>query len=304
MARSEINRSGEMEVFAQVVEAGSFSAAARELRMTPSAVSKLVARLETRLGTALVRRSTRRLQVPAQGQAFNDNGLRSRADRGAAAREAAAGAVPRGKLKVDCNVGFGTHYLTPLIPEFLWLYPEISLELSLSDRVVDLMEEQTDLAIRAGTLAESSLIARRLCDSPMVLVASPGYLARKGTPEHPDDLNCHELLGFSFSFRRINETWPFRTMDGEEITVLPQSRNLAGDGETMRLMAIAGTGIARLSRWHVQNDIAAGRLVPVLENCNPGDRDGVYAVYVGQGRYLPARVRAFIDFLVERVKID
>lgn len=302
MARSEINRSGEMEVFAQVVEAGSFSAAARELRMTPSAVSKLVARLETRLGTALVRRSTRRLQVTAEGQAFYENCLRILADMVAAEREAAAGAVPRGKLKVDCNVGFGTHYLTPLIPEFLRLYPEISLELSLSDRVVDLMEEQTDLAIRAGTLAESSLIARRLCDSPMVLVASPGYLARKGTPEHPDDLNCHELLGFSF--RRINETWPFRTVDGEEITVLPQSRNLAGDGETMRLMAIAGTGIARLSRWHVQNDIAAGRLVPVLENCNPGDRDGVYAVYVGQGRYLPARVRAFIDFLVERVKID
>ncbi|WP_336055242.1 LysR family transcriptional regulator [Nitratireductor sp. CH_MIT9313-5] len=302
MARSEINRSGEMEVFAQVVEAGSFSAAARELRMTPSAVSKLVARLETRLGTALVRRSTRRLQVTAEGQAFYENCLRILADMEAAEREAAAGAVPRGKLKVDCNVGFGTHYLTPLIPEFLRLYPEISLELSLSDRVVDLMEEQTDLAIRAGTLAESSLIARRLCDSPMVLVASPGYLARKGTPEHPDDLNCHELLGFSF--RRINETWPFRTVDGEEITVLPQSRNLAGDGETMRLMAIAGTGIARLSRWHVQNDIAAGRLVPVLENCNPGDRDGVYAVYVGQGRYLPARVRAFIDFLVERVKID
>lgn len=302
MTRSEINRSGEMEVFAQVVEAGSFSAAARELRMTPSAVSKLVARLETRLGTALVRRSTRRLQVTAEGQAFYENCLRILADMEAAEREAAAGAVPRGKLKVDCNVGFGTHYLTPLIPEFLRLYPEISLELSLSDRVVDLMEEQTDLAIRAGTLAESSLIARRLCDSPMVLVASPGYLARKGTPEHPDDLNCHELLGFSF--RRINETWPFRTMDGEEITVLPQSRNLAGDGETMRLMAIAGTGIARLSRWHVQNDIAAGRLVPVLENCNPGDRDGVYAVYVGQGRYLPARVRAFIDFLVERVKID
>jgi len=302
MTRSEINRSGEMEVFAQVVEAGSFSAAARELRMTPSAVSKLVARLETRLGTALVRRSTRRLQVTAEGQAFYENCLRILADMEAAEREAAAGAVPRGKLKVDCNVGFGTHYLTPLIPEFLRLYPEISLELSLSDRVVDLMEEQTDLAIRAGTLAESSLIARRLCDSPMVLVASPGYLARKGTPEHPDDLNCHELLGFSF--RRINETWPFRTVDGEEITVLPQSRNLAGDGETMRLMAIAGTGIARLFRWHVQNDIAAGRLVPVLENCNPGDRDGVYAVYVGQGRYLPARVRAFIDFLVERVKID
>lgn len=302
MTRSEINRSGEMEVFAQVVEAGSFSAAARELRMTPSAVSKLVARLETRLGTALVRRSTRRLQVTAEGQAFYENCLRILADMEAAEREAAAGAVPRGKLKVDCNVGFGTHYLTPLIPEFLRLYPEISLELSLSDRVVDLMEEQTDLAIRAGTLAESSLIARRLCDSPMVLVASPGYLARKGKPEHPDDLNHHELLGFSF--RRINETWPFRTMDGEEITVLPQSRNLAGDGETMRLMAIAGTGIARLSRWHVQNDIAAGRLVPVLENCNPGDRDGVYAVYVGQGRYLPARVRAFIDFLVERVKID
>ncbi|KFB08681.1 LysR family transcriptional regulator [Nitratireductor basaltis] len=302
MARSEINRSGEMEVFAQVVEAGSFSAAARELRMTPSAVSKLVARLETRLGTALMRRSTRRLQVTAEGQAFYENCLRILADMEAAEREAAAGAVPRGKLKVDCNVGFGTHYLAPLVPEFLELYPEISLELSLSDRVVDLMEEQTDLAIRAGTLAVSSLIARRLCNSPMVLVASPGYLARKGVPEHPDDLNGHELLGFSF--RRINETWPFRTMDGEEITVLPQSRNLASDGETMRLLALAGTGLARLSRWHVERDISAGRLVPVLEDFNPGDRDSVHAVYVGQGRYLPARVRAFIDFLVERVKID
>jgi DNA-binding transcriptional LysR family regulator len=301
MARSEINRSGEIEVFVRVVEEQSFSAAARELRMTPSAVSKLIARLENRLGARLVRRSTRKLQVTPEGVAFYESGLRILAEIAAAEREAAAGAAPRGRLRVNCLVPFGQHKLVPLIPKFLELNPEISIDLSLTDRVVDLLEERADLAIRAGPLAESSLVARKLGQSRMVVVASPSYLETHGRPETPADLHHHNVLGFCFS--RLVEGWHFHDRQGRPVSVMPSGKSLVSDGESMRLMALAGGGIARHALWHVGPDIAAGRLVPLLEEFNPGDDEPVHAVYVGQGKHLPARVRAFLDFLVENVRL-
>ncbi|MFC5586528.1 LysR family transcriptional regulator [Nitratireductor kimnyeongensis] len=301
MARIEVNRSGEIEVFVRVVELESFSAAARDLKMTPSAVSKLVARLEARLGTRLLRRSTRRLQLTPEGSAFFQSGVRILADIQAAEQEAAAGAAPRGRLRVNSNVPFGQNRLIPLLPEFAARYPDVAVDLVLTDRVVDLFEERADVAIRAGALAESSLIARKLGESRMVVVAAPSYLEAHGRPEAPADLAGHALLGFCFS--RIHEGWPFIGENGEKISVLPAGGTLVSDGEAMRLMALAGTGIARHARWHVQPDIDAGRLVTLLENFNPGDLEGVHAVYVGQGKFLPARVRAFLDFLAEKVQI-
>ncbi|MDX8537610.1 LysR family transcriptional regulator [Mesorhizobium abyssinicae] len=301
MARSEINRSGEIEVFVRVVEAGSFSAAARALRMTPSAVSKLIARLEARLGARLVSRSTRRLQLTPEGAAFHDSGVRILADMAAAEREAAAGAAPRGLLRINSYVPFGQHRLIPLLPSFLERYPEISVDVVLTDHVIDLMEERADVAIRAGPLGESRLVARKLGQSGVVVVAAPSYLDARGTPRAPADLARHNRMGFRFA--RHIDGWPFADRAGRA-TVVPITGNAqVSDGEAMRLMALAGAGIARLARWHVEPDIAAGRLVPLLEEFNPGDEEMTHAVYVGQGKHLPARVRAFLDFLVETVRL-
>lgn len=301
MSRLDVNRSGEIEVFVRVAELGGFSAAARDLRMTPSAVSKLIARLENRLGARLISRSTRKLQLTPEGAAFYESGMRILADIAAAEREAAAGAAPRGRLRVNCNVPFGQHRLIPLIPQFLVLHPEVAVDLILTDRVVDLMEERADLAIRAGPLGESSLIARKLGQSRMAVVAAPSYLAAHGEPKTPADLERHNRLGFCFA--RHFEGWPFADGNGRTIIVPPVGKSLISDGEAMRLMAMAGAGIARHARWHVGPDIEAGRLVPLLEDYNPGDVEPIHAVYVGQGKHLPARVRAFLDFLAANLRL-
>jgi DNA-binding transcriptional LysR family regulator len=301
MARPDINRSGEIEVFVRVVEAGSFSAAARALRMTPSAVSKLIARLEARLGARLVSRSTRKLQLTPEGTAFYESGLRILADMAAAEREAAAGAAPRGRLRVNSYVPFGVHRLIPLLPRFLERYPEISVDLVLTDSVIDLMAERADIAIRAGPLGESRLVARKLGQSPVVVVAAPSYLDAHGTPLTPADLDSHNRMGFGF-VRHI-DGWPFLDAEGRAVMVPITGNALVSDGEAMRLMTLAGAGISRLARWHVAADIAAGRMVALLEDFNPGDEEATHAVYVGQGRHLPARVRAFLDFLAETVRL-
>lgn len=301
MARPDINRSGEIEVFVRVVEVGSFSAAARALRMTPSAVSKLIARLEARLGARLVSRSTRKLQLTPEGTAFYESGLRILADMAAAEREAAAGAAPRGRLRVNTYVPFGVHRLIPLLPRFLERYREISVDLVLTDSVIDLMAERADVAIRAGPLSESRLVARKLGQSPVVVVAAPSYLEAHRMPLTPADLDGHNRMGFGF-VRHI-DGWPFRDREGRAIMIPITGNTLVSDGEAMRLMTLAGAGISRLARWHVAADIAAGRLVALLEDFNPGDEEATHAVYVGQGSHLPARVRAFLDFLAETVRL-
>jgi DNA-binding transcriptional LysR family regulator len=300
MARMDINRSGEMEVFVRVVDLGGFSAAARALRMTPSAVSKLIARLETRLGARLVNRSTRKLQLTPEGSAFYDRAVRVLADLDEAERSAAAGASPRGRLRVNTNVPFGTHYLIPLLPGFLERHPEVTVEVTLTDTVVDLREDRADVAIRVGPLKSSQLVARKLGESRMMLVASPAYLTAHGTPQTPGDLARHNLLGFSFA--RQSNGWPFRDADGSASAVVPTGNALVSDGESMRLLVLTGLGISRLSLFHIGPDVEAGRLVPVLEAYNPGDTESIHAVYVGGG-HLPARVRAFLDYLVERVQL-
>lgn len=300
MSRLDVNRSGEIEVFVRVVDLGGFSAAARSFNMTPSAVSKLVSRLESRLGVRLINRSTRKLELTAEGAAFHERGRQILEDLNAAEYEAAAGAEPQGRLRINSNVPFGQHYLLPLLPGFLALYPKIKVDVALTDRVVDLIEERADIAIRTGPLRESRLIARRLGDSRMIIVASPDYLARRGTPETPAGLARHNQLGFCFT--RHIEGWPF--VDGQGgSTTLPLAGNaLVSDGEALRQLVLSGLGLARLSSFHITRDIEAGRLVPVLERYNPGDIETMYAVHVGQGGHLPARVRALLDYLVQSVR--
>lgn len=300
MTRLDVNRSGEIEVFVRVVDLGGFSAAARAFNMTPSAVSKLVARLENRLGARLINRSTRKLQLTAEGASFYDRGLRILDDMATAEREAAAGAAPRGRIKVNSNVPFGFHYLLPLLPGFLAEYQHVKVDVVLTDRVVDLFEEQADVAIRTGPLRESRLVARKLGDSRMMVVASPDYLERHGEPQTLADLDQHNRLGFCFA--RHIEGWPFIDEDGANRSVALQGNALVSDGEALRRMALAGLGLARLSSFHITPDVEAGRLVPVLEKYNPRDIETMYAVFVGQGGHLPARVRAFLDYLTEHVR--
>jgi DNA-binding transcriptional LysR family regulator len=251
MSRLDVNRSGEMEVFARVVELGGFSAAARTFRMTPSAVSKLVARLEARLGVRLINRSTRKLQLTPEGTTYYDRVVRILDDINGAEREAAIGAAPQGRLRINTSVPFGLHRLLPLIPAFLVRYPGISVDIALTDTVIDLLEERADVAIRVGPLRESRLLARKLGESPMVVVASPAYLAQNGTPQAPADLAKHNLLGFCFS--KQFEGWPFLDGRGGVMTVPPIGNVLISDGEAMQRLTIAGTGLARLTRFHVES---------------------------------------------------
>ncbi|MEP9375566.1 LysR family transcriptional regulator [Aquabacter sp. CN5-332] len=298
MARVDVNRSGELEVFVRVVELGGFSAAARKLRMTPSAVSKLVSRLEARLGARLVQRSTRRLELTPEGRAFYERGVGILAELDAAERAASASELAAGHLKVSAHVPFGVDFLLPTLPAFLAAHPRVSVEAVLTDKVVDLLEERTDIAVRSGPLKSSQLVARKLGETRMVIVAAPAYLARAGIPETPEDLEQHNRL--TLCYAREMDGWPLRTPGGE-IRHVPAGNAMVNDGESLRRLVVEGLGLARLGLFQVAEDIAAGRLVPVLEAFNPGDTDPLHAVYLGQGGPLPARVRAFLDHLAAHV---
>ena len=298
MPRIDVNRSGEMEAFVQVVERDGFSAAARQLGMTPSAVSKLVGRLEARLATQLVHRSTRKLQLTPEGKHFYERSVQVLADMDEAERCAAAGAAPRGRVSINASVPFGELVLLPLVPRFLEQHPQVTLDVTLTDRVVDLMDERTDVAVRWGQLPASDLVARRLGDTGQAIVASPAYLARCGTPRTPQELEAHNRLGSNY--RRNLPDWPLQ-VDGRAVLVPVAGNARAGDGATLRRLALDGVGLARLSLYHVQPDIDAGRLVPVLEEFNPHEREPIHAVYLGKPGRLPARVRALLDFLVANV---
>lgn len=294
------NRAGEMEVFVLAAELKSFSAAGRKLRLSPSAVSKLVTRIEDRLGARLLVRTTRRLELTPEGEVYLGRARRILSEIAETERIVAEGAkvVPRGPLRVNASVGFGERYILPLLPAFLALYPEIELDLTLTDGVIDVIGERTDVAIRSGPLRDSSLKARKLLESRKVVIASPDYLARHGTPQHPADLAAHNCL--RFNFRRSMDDWPFLSEDGaaepHEIT----GNMLVSSGAILRQLCLDGLGLGRIGRFHVEPDIAAGTLVPVLEAFNPGDIEIVHAVFAGH-EHLAARIRAFIDFLVEKI---
>lgn len=301
MARSDINRTGEMEVFASVVEHGGFSAAARVCRMTPSAVSKLVARLESRLGARLVNRSTRAFQLTPEGCAFYERTKRILADIADAEHSAGAGEQPVGRIRLSTSASYATHILAPVLPEFLERHPAVTLDLIQTDMVVDLLIERIDVAVRAGPLKSSSLVARRLGATTMRIVAAPAYLARFGEPGTIEDLDDHARIGFSYS--RTVDGWPMKK--GSETVVVPVVGPVqASDGEALRQLALAGAGIARLAGFTIRDDIAAGRLVPVLDHLNPGDREDFHAIHIGQGGPLPSRVRALLDFLAERGRVE
>lgn len=295
------NRAGEMEVFVLAAELKSFSAAGRKLKLSPSAVSKLVTRLENRLGTRLVVRSTRLLQLTPEGETYLARAQRILAEIADTEEVVSGGGrmLPRGPLSINASVGFGERYILPLAGEFQRLFPDVQLDVTLTDDVVDLIRERVDIAIRHGPLRDSSLMARKLGETRQVVMASPEYLERYGLPKTPEELAHHNCI--NFNFRRAVEGWPFHDPRTGRHNVLPVSGSLkASNGSIIRQFCLAGLGIGRVGRFHVEPDIEAGRLVPVLEDFNPEDIEQIHAVYAGH-EHLAVRIRAYIDFLAARL---
>jgi DNA-binding transcriptional LysR family regulator len=291
-----MDRLSGMAVFVRVVEEESFSAAARVLGISKSAVSKQVAGLEERLGARLLNRTTRRLALTDAGTAFFERAQRILND--AEEAEAAVSqlsAAPRGVLRVNAPVTFGVQHLGPLLPALMAAYPELAIDLVLNDRFVDLVEEGFDVAVRIGRLSDSSLIARRLAPVRRLLVASPAYIAAHGAPERPEDLRDHACLLYTYLLR--GDAWSLTGPDGRAAEVRVTGRLRANNGDVLRSALLGGMGIAYTPSFIVGQDLADGHLVRVL----PGWEDttaAVYAVYP-HARLVPPKVRAFVDFLAD-----
>lgn len=291
------DRARSLEIFAATIELGSFSAAGRRLGLTPSAVSRAIDRIEARLGVRLLLRSTRVLTLTAEGQAYLQAARRILADLNDAEQQIADQGAPRGRLRVSAALAHGRLCIVPLLAGFVKRYPQILVDIALTDTVVDIAAGQADVAIRFGPLADSSLTARKIGENRRVIVASPAYLAQRGTPDTPEDLLAHNCL--NFNFRRAEPVWPF-VRDGTAFSLTTSGAIEANNGETLGQLAALGVGIARVGRFSVTDELSDGRLVPILEDYNPGDVEPLHAVFVG-GTNTPARVRAFVEYLVEHL---
>lgn len=298
MTMEGTDRARELAVFSAIARTGSFSAAGRALDLTPSAVSRTIDRVEARLGVRLLIRTTRALTLTAEGQSYLGAARRILADLDEAERVIADQGAPRGRLRVSAALSHGRLCIVPLLGDFVLRYPHILVDISLTDTVVDIAAGQADVAIRFGPLADSALTARRIGETGRCIVASPAYLARHGTPQLPEDLLRHNCL--NFNFRRAEPVWPFRR-DGRDYALSVTGTIEANNGETLGQLAVDGIGITRVGHFGVVDDIAAGRLVPLLEDFNPGDVETIHAVFVG-GANMPARVRVFVDYLAERLR--
>jgi DNA-binding transcriptional LysR family regulator len=285
-----------MRAFVRVVERRSFSAAAADLALTPSAVSKLVARLEDRLGARLLHRTTRRLSLTSEGELYFSRARQIVADIDEAEAEVTRSrASPRGHLHVNTSNAFATHQLAPVLPAFLARYPDITVELSVTDRVVDLVEDYADVIIRAGRIPDTALSARKIADVARVICAAPSYLAERGTPREPADLSSHVCISLS-----VGEAtrWPFRTSRGIEQFDIP-ARVTSDNGEVALRLALDGAGIVRLGDLLVGEPIRRGMLVPLLRDVHHAEPIALSAVYLA-GRHRMPKVRVFLDFLIER----
>lgn len=283
-----------MQMFVKVVETGGFTNAARELTLPKSTVSRQVSALEARLGVRLLERTTRSLRPTEAGRAYYERCARIVADV-AEAEDAAARTQtePQGTLRVSAPVSLGVRTLGPMVGRWLSRHPKVHLELSLSDRRVDLVEEGFDVAIRVGVLADSSMVARKLAASPMICAASPEHLARHGIPQHPDDLRRHACLQYEYA---RTTGWRFR-VSGREVVVPVQGPLVANNGDLLRDAAVAGLGFTLAPTFILEPHLAEGRLVAVLsEYVPPGS--AVWAVYP-ENRFLSAKVRSFVDAMVQ-----
>jgi DNA-binding transcriptional LysR family regulator len=284
-----------IQVFAQVVEQGHLARAAERLGMSTSAVSRHLSELESHLGVRLLNRTTRRLSLTESGRVFYERSVQLLADLEEAETVATAGSVaPQGTLKLTCSIAFGVRHLAPAIAEFSQRYPAMRFEIELSDRMVDIVDEGMDLALRIGDVGSQTLIGRRIGTSQMICCAAPAYLALHGTPTRPADLIAHACL--TYAYAPSSNVWRFRDAEGVEESVRISGPAHANSGQMLASLATAGMGIALEPDFIVAPDVQSGALVPLLAGFTP-PATAIHAVYPSR-RHLSAKVRALVDFLV------
>ena len=282
------------ETFVAVAQKGSLTAAARGEGVAPAIIGRRLDALEEHLGVKLLVRTTRRITLTHEGSAFLEDCQRLLADLASAEASVSEGGVKAsGHLRITAPAGFGRRHVAPQVPRFIALHPDVSVSLNLSDRVVDIVNEGFDCAVRVGDLPDSSLISVRLADNRRLCVATPGYLKRAGVPQHPSDLARHECLTLS-SDASQTRGWAFR-VQGEVTHLRPHGRLDCSDGQVLHDWCLQGLGIAWRSTWEVESEIASGRLQAVLEDY-AAPPNGIFAVFP-HARHLPLRVRLWIDFL-------
>lgn len=279
-----------------VVDQGGFTDAARKMGISKSAVSKHVSALEARLGARLLNRTTRRVSPTDIGLAYYDRARRVLNDAGEAdALVTSMQSAPSGLLRISVTTDFGAHHLSPILNAFLTQFPEITVNMMLNNRVVDLISEGFDLAIRVGELEDSSLRARKLCDTTQRLVAAPSYLQRAGRPQRLEDLSEHKLL--QYSNPPGGAVWKLTSPSGEKRQLRSPGGLTVNDGQSLLNATISGLGIALLPTYLYSDALRQGLVEDVIPGL-PGEVQGIYAVYP-PGRFTQPKVRAFIDFLVQ-----
>lgn len=288
------DRLKQIESFVLAAQKGSMTAAAQVEGVAPAMISRRIDALESRLGVKLMLRTTRKLSLTHEGSAFLEDCTRLLADLANAEASVTAGGVKAsGHLRVTAPGGFGRRHVAPLVPEFMRQHPEVRLSLNLSDRVIDLVHEGFDCAIRVGDLPDSRLVSARLADNRRLCVASPEYLAHHGRPTHPKELWQHECLTLS-SEASQSRGWAFH-VDGEVQFLRPPGRLDCTDGQVLHQWCLAGLGLAWRSTWEVSADLRDGRLVTVLDEF-AAPPNGIFAVFPS-AKHLPLRVRLWIDFI-------
>lgn len=291
-----MDSTGDMRAFVKVVEHQSFAAAAAALGLSPSATSKLVTRLEDRLGVQLLHRTTRRLSLSSEGEVYFARARQILADIQEAEIEVARSrGAPRGRLRVNTSNGFGIHQLAPALPDFMARYPDVEIDLAITDRIVDVATDPADVIIRAGPVADVAALSFKIADFERVVCASPAYLAHHGAPRTPSELADHTCITIA---SQVARGWPFRTADG--ITHIELKRHLTVDNSEAALrLALNGGGIIRLGDIIVAELIANGALVPLLADVHYAEPLRLSALYL-EGRHRLPKVRVFLDFLTER----
>ncbi|MFL9875976.1 LysR substrate-binding domain-containing protein [Paraburkholderia megapolitana] len=288
----------ELQTFATVVDMGSITAAAEQLDQTVSAASRTLARLEEKLKTTLLRRTTRRLELTEEGRAFLQN-ARAIIEQVESAEEqmVARRDKPSGRLRIDAATPFMLHAIVPLVRGYRERYPHVELELNSNEGIIDLLERRTDVAIRIGRLKDSTLHSRLVGNSRLRILASPGFIETHGLPRRVEDLGKHALLGFNQP-ESLN-TWPVLGTDGEPYRIEPTV--WSSSGETLRQMALEGVGIACLSDFMTGQDRESGRLVQILNRQTQDVRQPIHAVYY-RNTAISSRIASFVDYLVEAFK--
>ena len=289
-----MDRLKQIDSFVRVAQKGSLTAAAQSEGVAPAVIGRRIDALEEHLGVKLLVRTTRRITLTHEGSAFLEHAQRLLADLASAEASVAAGGLrATGSLRLTAPAGFGRRHVAPLVPRFLAQHPDLHISLNLSDRVVDIVHEGVDVAIRVGDMPDSNLVSQRLADNRRLCVAAPSYLQRAGTPQHPSELARHDCLVLS-SDASQSRGWAFQ-IDEQTVHLRPSGRLDCSDGQVLHEWCRAGLGIAWRSTWEVEQEIARGELVAVLQDYM-APPNGIFAVFA-QRKHLPVRVRLWIDYV-------